>query len=271
MAIVAIIMGLPLFALAWFWMNADSFSQWAADKVSLEHEVQLGNMAFKQMEPGLHLLPEDALADDVVERIGVRLTAGSRYTYHFHVAKDPAVNAFALPGGHVVVNTGLLEAADNADEVAGVLAHEASHVEHRHTLRNLIHSLGLQAVMAVALGDFAASAWGGMADQMAKLSYSRDLEREADMEGLKFLRKAGLPAEGMAYFFEKMAAQEGSTVDFLSSHPASKERLAALRQAMQQQKPYLQRSLDVDWGALKASLSPVPVQKPQAGPMKSKP
>ncbi len=257
MVIVAIIIGLPLFALGWFWMNADSFSQWAADKVSLEHEIQLGNMAYKQMEPRLNLLPEDALADDVVERIGVRLTAGSHYPYHFHVVRDPAVNAFALPGGHVVVNTGLLEAAESADEVAGVLAHEASHVEYRHTLRNLIHNLGLRAVMAVALGDFAGGTWGGMADQLATLSYSRDLEREADLEGLKFLRKAGLPAEGMARFFEKMAAQDGATVELLSSHPASKERLEALRQAMQQQKPYLHRSLDVDWGALKASLQPV--------------
>jgi predicted Zn-dependent protease len=93
-----------------------------------------------------------------------------------------------------------------------------------------------------------------MADQLAELSYSRDLEREADMEGLRMLRKAGLPAEGMASFFEKMAAQEDVDIDLLSSHPASDERLEALRTAMAGAKPYLHRSLDVDWDEVKASL-----------------
>lgn len=250
-----VLLFLPLFSLAWFWMNADRFSQWAADKVSLEQEVKLGELAFQQMSTRLKLLPEDALADEVVERIGIRLTAGSNYPYHFHVTQDPAVNAFALPGGHVVVNTGLLMSADNADEVAGVLAHEASHVERRHALRNMIRALGLRAVMAVVLGDYAAGIWGDMASELADLSYSRDLEREADMEGLRMLRKAGLPAAGMASFFEKMAAQEETDIDLLSSHPASEERLEALQMAIKEGKPYLQRSLDVDWGEVKQSLS----------------
>lgn len=249
-----VLLFLPVFFLAWFWMNADRFSQWAADKVSVAQEIRLGELAFQQMRPRLALLPEDALADEVVERIGVRLTAGSSYPYHFHVARDPAVNAFALPGGVVVVNTGLLMSADNADEVAGVLAHEASHVERRHALRNMIRALGLRAVMAVVMGDYAASVWGDMAGELADLAYSRDLEREADLEGLNMLRRAGLPAAGMADFFAKMAAREDGEIDLLSSHPASEERLEALRLAMQAGAPYLQQSLDVDWDEVKMAL-----------------
>ena len=249
-----ILLFLPLFSLAWFWINADRFSQWAADKVSLEQEIKLGEMAFQQMGARLKLLPGDTLADEVVDRIGIRLTAGSNYPYHFHVTQDSAVNAFALPGGHVVVNTGLLKFADNVDEVAGVLAHEASHVERRHALRNMIRALGLRAVMAVLLGDYAAGIWGDMASELADLSYSRDLEREADLEGLRMLRKAGLPAVGMVSFFEKMAAQDDVKVSLLSSHPASEERLQALQAAIKEGKPYLQRSLDVDWGEVKQSL-----------------
>lgn len=252
--LAGILLFLPLFSLAWFWMNADRFSQWAADKVSVEQEIKLGELAFQQMVPRLRLLPEDALADQVVERIGVRLTAGSSYPYHFHVTRDPAINAFALPGGRVVVNTGLLMSADNAEEVAGVLAHEASHVERRHALRNMIRALGLRAVMAVVLGDYAAGIWGDMASELADLSYSRDLEREADLEGLLMLRKAGLPATGMASFFEKMAAREDEGISLLSSHPTSEERLEALHLAMKEGKPYLQQSLDVDWDEVKASL-----------------
>lgn len=249
-----VLLFLPLFSLVWFWMNADRFSQWAADKVSVEQEIKLGELAFRQMEPRLKLLPEDAPADQVVERIGVRLTAGSRYPYHFHVTRDPEINAFALPGGRVVVNTGLLMSADNAEEVAGVLAHEASHVERRHALRNMIRALGLRAVMAVVLGDYAAGIWGDMASELADLSYSRELEREADLEGLLMLRKAGLPATGMASFFEKMAAREDEGISLLSSHPTSEDRLEALHLAMKEGKPYLQQSLDVDWDEVKASL-----------------
>lgn len=254
MGIAAVLIFLPVFSLVWFWLNADRFSQWAAGKVSVEQEIKLGDMAFGQMQAGMRLLPENAPADEVLERIGVRLTAGSVYPYKFHVAQDPRVNAFALPGGRVVVFTGLLQAADSADEVAGVLAHEVSHVERRHSLRNMIHGLGLRAVMSVALGDFAGGIWGDMADQLAQLSYSRDLEREADLEGLRLLRKAGLPAEGMADFFEKMAAREAVEVDLLSSHPAGEERLEALRAAMAEQGPYLQQSLDVDWAEIKQTL-----------------
>ncbi|MCP5279780.1 MAG: M48 family metallopeptidase [Thiobacillus sp.] len=252
-AMVAVVF-LPVFSLVWFWLNADSFSKWAADQVSLEQEVKLGEMALAQMRGGMEFLPEDAPADEVVERIGVRLTAGSKYPFHFYVVRDPRVNAFALPGGPVVVFTGLLEAAHGADEVAGVLAHEASHVERRHVLRNMIHALGLRAVMAVALGDFAGGIWGDMAGRLAELSYGRDLEREADLDGLDLLRKAGLPAEGMASFFEKMAAREDGSIELLSSHPASEERLRALREAIAARGPYLHLSLDVDWDAIKKSL-----------------
>lgn len=247
MAVLVALIFLPVFALVWFWLNADRFSQWAVDQVSVEQEIELGKMALEQMRGTMRFLPNDSTADEVVEMIGVRVTAGSRYPYHFHVVQDPRVNAFALPGGPVVVFTGLLRAAESADEVAGVLAHEASHVERRHALRNMIHGLGLRAVMAVALGDYGGGIWGDMAGQLAELSYSRDLEREADLKGLELLRKAGLPADGMVSFFEKMAAQEDTEIPLLSTHPASEERLKALRAAAAAQGAYLRKSLDVDW------------------------
>jgi Zn-dependent protease with chaperone function len=245
---------LPLFSLVWFWLNAASFSQWAANQVSVEREIRLGEMAFQQMATKLKLLPEGAPLDDVVDRIGVRLTAGSAYPFHFHVVQGPEVNAFALPGGHVVVFTGLLKAADTADEVAGVLAHEASHVEKRHVLRNLIHGLGLRAVVAVALGDLSGGVWDDMVSELVELSYSRDMELEADLEGLRLLRKSGLSAEGLASFFEKLADQEEPDIELLSSHPVSDQRLSALRKAMVEQGPYLNQPLDVDWDKVKAAI-----------------
>lgn len=258
LAAAAFVLLLPLLALGLFWLNADRISQWAAEHVSLEQERQLGELAYAQMRPGLKLI-ERGPAYDSVQRIGVRLTAGSAYRFRFAVADDPQINAFALPGGQVVVYTGLLKAADSADEVAGVLAHEASHVLRRHSLRNTIHALGWRAVLAVALGDLSGGVWGGMAEQLGGLAYSRDLEREADLEGLHLLRQAGVPAQGMARFFEKMARRDGNGIALLSSHPAGEERLAALRAAMAGQGAYLSQPLAVDWNAVRAAL-PAPVK-----------
>jgi Zn-dependent protease with chaperone function len=254
MALLGLVLLLPLLALGVFWVNADRVSQWVVEQISLEQEKKLGELAFEQMRPKLKLI-ERGSAPDVVELIGVRLTGGSqKYHYRFHVAEDPQVNAFALPGGHVVVFTGLLRSAQSADEVAGVLAHEASHIRLRHALRNMIHALGWRAVLGVALGDYSGGIWGDMARELGELSYSRDLEREADLEGLVLLRRAGLPPEGMASFYERLAKLEKAPPPLLSSHPAGMERLAALREAIESQGRYTSQSMAVDWAGVRREL-----------------
>lgn len=248
---------LPLLLLGLFWLNADRIAGWAAGHVSPEQEARLGEMAYAQMQGELKLLP-DGPVPAMVEAVGNRLTVGSAYRYQWHVAVDPQVNAFAMPGGHVVVYTGLLQAAESAEEVAGVLAHEVQHVEMRHSLKNMLHSLGWRALLALALGDFSGSVWAGMAEHLGQLGYSRDLERQADMGGLAALRRAGIAPEGMASFFAKLARQEGRQVELLSSHPATEDRMQALRQAMAAQGAYAASPLPYDWRALQASLPRVP-------------
>jgi beta-barrel assembly-enhancing protease len=253
-ALLAFILMLPFLTLALFWANADRISEWAAGRISIEQEMRLGEMAFAQMRPGLRLI-EQGTATEAVELMGLRLTAGARrYRYAFHLAEDPRVNAFALPGGHVVVFTGLLSAAESADEITGVLAHEVSHIRKRHALRNLLHALGLRALLGVALGDFSGGIWADMARELAGLSYSRDLEREADLEALSLLRHAGLPAEGMLRFFERLAGLEPSGIPLLSSHPAGRERLVALHEAIGKQGPYPNQPMGLDWSRIRQSL-----------------
>lgn len=247
MGLLLALMLLPFLSLGLFWINADRLSRWAADQISLEQERTLGDLAFAQMRPGLKLR-EEGPAQDAVELIGVRLTAGSaNYRYSFYVAEDPQVNAFALPGGRVVVYSGLLRDAESAEELAGVLAHEVSHVELRHTLRNLIHSLGWRAVLGAALGDLSGGVWADMAHELGRLGYSRDTEREADMAGLRLLRRSGVPATGMLSFFERMARKQASPPAMLSTHPSGLERMTALREAIAKAGPYPSQLLDIDW------------------------
>jgi Zn-dependent protease with chaperone function len=253
LAAFALLLLLPALLLAGFWFNADRLAGWAAGRVSPAQERRLGELAFAQLRPGLRLV-EGGPAAEAVAAIGGRLSAGSVYAYRWYVADSPEVNAFALPGGSVVVYTGLLRAAGSAEEVAGVLAHEVQHVELRHSLRSLIHALGWRAVLAVALGDLSGGVWGGLAERLGNLGYGRDLERQADLEGLKALRRAGIAAHGMPAFFARLAAREGGGIALLASHPASAERMQALQRTIAAQGDYPAAPLPYDWTTIRVGL-----------------
>jgi Zn-dependent protease with chaperone function len=260
MVLLAALLVLPLLLLGGFWLGADQMSQWAVEHVSPAQEKRLGDMAFEQMRPGLRLV-ESGPAQDALERVGLRLVGGEqRFRYEFHLALDDQANAFALPGGHVVVYSGLLKTMGCDDELAGVLAHEISHIHQRHSLRGMIRGLGWRAVLAVVLGHYGVGIWGDMATTLGDLEYSRDLEREADLGALQLLRRAGLPADGLPRFFERMASKEQAPPQMLSSHPASVERLAAIREAIARQPPYPNRSMDIDWPTLLAHLADLDVK-----------
>jgi len=242
-----------LLILGLFQANADRLSQWAVSHISQEQERQLGDLVYAQMRPSLKLL-ESGTAPAAVETIGRRLTAESTHHYQFHVVVDPQINAYALPGGHIVVYTGLINAANSSGEIAGVLAHEISHVEQRHALHSMVHALGLRALIGVALGNFSGGVWGNLAEQLGSLNYSRELESEADLEGLETLRRAGVAAHGMETFFAKMAERKNTTLHLLTRHPASEERLAALRAAIAKQPSEVITPLRIDWEQVKADL-----------------
>ncbi|MDD5365417.1 MAG: M48 family metallopeptidase [Gallionellaceae bacterium] len=245
---------LPFILLGLFLANADRIAGWAAGQVSLAQEQQLGDLAFAQMRPSLKLV-EAGPAPAMVQAIGDRLTAGSKYHYQWFVADSPEVNAFAMPGGYVVVYSGLIRTADSAEEVAGVLAHEVQHVELRHSLKNMIHGLGWRALLALAMGDASGGIWAGMAEQLGGMAYGRDLERQADLGGLKALKRAGIAPDGLVGFFARLAQSEGAVPAFLSSHPATAERIDNLRRAIAAEGDYPAAPLPYDWAAIRAAIS----------------
>ena len=247
---LALALMLPLLLIGLFFSQSGRIAGWVADRISVEQESQLGQQAFQQATRGLRL--RQSGADwQAVAAIGKKLTAGSRYSYHWYVAEDPAINAFAVPGGYVVVNSGLIKAADSAEEVAGVLAHEVQHVEQRHTLKSLIQSLGWRGLLSLALGDVSGGVVASAAANLGELKFSRDLESQADLGGLAALRKAGISPRGMLSFFTKLAKQDGNGIPFLSSHPASAQRLRALQTAISRQGEWPAAALPYDWAAIK--------------------
>ena len=123
----------------------------------------------------------------------------------FFIIEADEVNAFALPGGKIVIHSGLLTRAESWEEVAGVLSHEIAHVTQRHHIRGVISKLGVFTIVSFLIGDGTAVAAtiSEMGGQLESLAYSRSFEKEADNKGWDFLEQANINPEGMIVFFQK--------------------------------------------------------------------
>jgi predicted Zn-dependent protease len=210
--------------------------------VSTQQEVQLGAQYSAQINRQMPMLNDQATIN-YVNQIGQQIAqiADPRgIRYHFYVVNSDVVNAFALPGGYVYVNRGLIERADNLSELAGVLAHEVGHVAERHSIEQLQRAqnanLGLQVLYGVLLGrnpsgvEQAGIQVGGGA---VFAGYGRDAEREADAVGVNYMVRAGYNPIGMATFFEEllqMQQRQPSRVEqWFSTHPTTQERVTNTR------------------------------------------
>lgn len=231
------------------WWRYDDVVTWLADRVSIANEKKLGDTVLKQLEEEGDII-EDGAAVDAVRAIGQRLTPASSYEYRWLVQRDRTVNAFALPGGIIVVNSGLIQAIENADELAAVLAHEVQHVEQRHALKNMINNLGWAAGLLVVAGDVNAAAVLVL-HQLGNNYFSRGVEEEADRIGYDTLVAAKIAPQGMVTLLEKLdeAAPDGGP-EWLSSHPDTARRIAAVRQLLQQRPCMDCAPLAYDWSAV---------------------
>ena len=223
---------------------------------------------------------QDPVLTEYVNRVGKRLTASreaqeSGFPFTFEVVADPSINAFALPGGPMFINTGLLRAVDNEAQLAGVMGHEMSHVILRHgtnqaTKRNLIQ---LPAVLASQMAGS-----GTMAGQLAQLGiglgansvilrFSRTAESQADLLGSHLMSEAGYDPVEMARFFHKLNAQGGHGLQFLSDHPNPDNRERAIQDEARALPPKKYTSDTGEFKRMKEALGTIhePKPKPQAG------
>lgn len=228
---------------------------------SIDH--QLGEAAVGQVElAGAEVRDPVVLAfvQEIVGRLEPQ-AAVEGFEFRVRVVESEDVNAFALPGGRMVVFTGLLRRASSADQVAGVLAHEMAHVTLRHGLRNVAHRAGLVLAIQLLLGD--ASGWVELAADAAVLAqsndYSREQESAADAEGVRMLMAAGLDPEGLAGFFRLLEEEPGSeltgAMSWLSTHPEHEERIEQVREVMRTVRPAPRRELESDFAAAQRALA----------------
>ncbi len=205
----------------------------SGNRYSLEQEVDYGRQAIPEIEKELPLLPVDHPVSKYINALGNRLAAkapGYKFPYTFRVVNQKEINAFALPGGPIYVNTGTIAAASEA-ELAGVMGHELSHVVMRHSTRQASRQSKAAIPLAILSGVLGASV-GGWAGSLAQMGisigagsvftkYSRDAETEADMVGAQIIYDIGFDPHAMVTFFQKLKDQQGGGggPSFLASHP----------------------------------------------------
>jgi predicted Zn-dependent protease len=213
---------------------------------SPEQDVELGRQAAQQVERQLPMLGH-ARVDDYVEEVVHRLASnaeGPRFRYQVKVVNAAEINAFALPGGFLYANRGLLESVRSEGELAGVLAHEIAHVALRHGTKQATKGVAAETglgLLTQILGrndrkaGQIAGVVGGLGLNAAFLKFSRDAEREADQAGARMMARAGYDPMAMATFFDLLAKQRrsnpGKVEQFFSSHPSPGDRAELIRQS----------------------------------------
>jgi predicted Zn-dependent protease len=210
--------------------------------VSKQQQEQIGLQAMAEVYKQMPVLPDSHPVTRYVQQLGSRLARvippDRTWPYQFHVVQEQEVNAFALPGGPIFLNTGTIMAADNEAELAGVMAHEMSHVYMQHSMKQASKESLAQGLLGIVGGVLGAK--GGAIPSLARLGlqfgvgtlflkYSREDEAQADAVGAIIMYKAGYDPRALALFFQKLEQEGGSRgPQFLSDHPNPGNRVAAV-------------------------------------------
>jgi len=238
-AIVLAIALTPLAALA------QTKISYHSNKYKVTDDVQLGRQAANEVEQQMPLL-RDSQVSSYVESVGQRLVAAippefqhPEFRYYFRVVNARDINAFALPGGPMYVNRGMIEAARNEGEMAGVMAHELSHVALRHGTAQATKAgkyqlgAGIAGILGTILGGPAVGQAAQLPFAVSFLKFSREYETEADLLGARIMANAGYDPRDLANMFQTISRQGGGGGGWFSDHPSPANRYERINQEAQ--------------------------------------
>ena len=258
--------GMILSTVLGLWLGSDLLVEIAVSRIPVEWEQKLGESAYRDFLSHQEVMKEGpavAALGEMTQRMTAQIP-DSPYKFEVTVVKSDVVNAFALPGGYVVVFTGLMKKAESGEEVAGVLSHEFNHVLQRHGLERIVKSLGIMTVAAIVFGN--QQGLVGMMKQLGvelfTLKFGREQETEADLTGLQLLQRAKIDPAGMIRFFERLAEKDEGRVEWLSTHPMSTARAERLKTELAALPKTLPEPFTFDWRQVQASLGSQPVAAP---------
>lgn len=247
-----------------------------AHSVPFSIEKKLGDKLFEIQKISLKLNENSEVLKILANQIDrLRPFIDEEYRdFNFYVSKDPNINAFAFPGGSIVLNQGLILSADSFDEILGVMAHELSHVTNRHVMRGVIYNISLFSIVNLLVGDISGIIAvvlenGG---SLLSLKFSKDMEIEADKTGIKLMEEAGINLNGLISFLEKLLIEEkkvlekisldGEVVEkiapFFSTHPATEDRIKYLSQLIDSKRNFAENSNNQELMKLKKLIKDSP-------------
>lgn len=215
--------------------------------ISPKQEVELGSQINQELiDSGQIKISNNQGINNYINGIGQELAKQSErpdIPYTFQVVEDDSINAFATMGGYVYVNTGLIKKADNEAELASVIGHEIGHIEGRHSLEQMKERAIAQGVLSAAGLDRSQAVQIGV-ELAVNRSNSRSDELEADQFGLENIKGAGYAPSGMIGFMKKLLEQGSSVPTFLSTHPATSERIERLQAEIPDSEANVGKGLD---------------------------
>lgn len=225
---------LGVFFAVWFVVYSLVPTDWGyKPRIPIADEERLGKLLIDNYLEGEEVVENDE-ANTILAGITERLIStvpNTEYNYKFYIVRSTEANAFTLPGGNIVIFTGLIDLADTPEELAGVLSHEMGHAEKRHVIDRLVKEFGIAVIGSIVLGDNTGML-GGILKQAISTSFDRDQEREADDFALNTMVNAGIRPSFIADFFSKIEQKMGGmdkNMELISTHPDNAERIQKAR------------------------------------------
>src|SRR5512146_1821743 len=262
----------------WLWGAVHTPELPNPGEVSLtrQQQGQLGLKAMGEVYQQMPILPDSSPITQYIQQLGKKLVTviPQQYSwpYQFHVIQQKEINAFALPGGPIFINVGTINAADNEAELAGVMAHEMSHVYMQHSAKQMKQNVGpsilaglgqILGQMIGGVGGAIASMGGQITGGLLSMKYSRKDEAQADGVGAIIMYKAGYDPMYMAEFFQKLEKEGGSGPQFLSDHPNPGNRVQAVKQEIKDWPPRNYQNTSAKFTQAKQQAQKVPAYTAQ--------
>ncbi|MBC7552433.1 MAG: M48 family metallopeptidase [Taibaiella sp.] len=232
-AIIQLSVLLLLFGGAWFGLSRIDFvERFRLYDISNKTEQKIGDAIVKTIKQTEHMIADDSTTA-VITKITNKLLFANRNIPHatiIHLVKSKEINAFALPGNHIIVYTGLIEHCDSAQELCGVLAHEMAHIELRHVMKRLAGEVGIAVLASATTGN--SQVINGILKTLSSTAFERSQESAADEAAVKYLVHAQINPAGFAGFMHKIDTliAQPEIMEWISTHPNSKARAEAINQ-----------------------------------------
>lgn len=221
---------IALFLLAYLWL-IPFLAVRMASKVPISYEESLGNNMYNAIKGSYEI---DASKTLYINEFFRELNIQTPYKINITVVKEDVANAFAIPGGNIIVYDKILKDMKGYEELAALLSHEFIHVHNRHSTKSLFRQLGSTIFLSVVIGDVGTigSIMVNNADRLKGLSYSRGLERESDIEGLKILSDRKIDGNGFVELFRLLGREaKGPTTEWINSHPNIEKRIEYIKES----------------------------------------